>query len=81
MGADWMLLSFAAPLIGGTKLTGGRVNVFGCLLGAIALTIIANGLVHLAVDVFWNMLIYGSVILFSVMIDQIRGTGKFRRVR
>jgi len=81
MGADWMLLSFAAPLIGGTKLTGGRVNVLGCLLGAIALTIIANGLVHLAVDVFWNMLIYGSVILLSVMADQIRGTGRSRRVR
>lgn len=79
MGAEWMLVSFAAPLIGGSKLTGGKINVAGCLLGAVALTIISNGLVHLAVDVFWNTLIYGSVILLSVMIDQLHLVNKFRR--
>lgn len=71
MGSDWLLLSFAAPLIGGTKLSGGKVNVFGCILGALALTIISNGLVHLAVNVLWNTLIYGSVILLSVMLGRI----------
>ncbi len=81
MGSDWMLLSFAAPLIGGTKLNGGKVNVAGCLLGAIALTIISNGLVHLAVDVFWNTLIYGTVILLSVMVDQFNLAGMLRRKR
>lgn len=72
MGTDWMLISFAAPLIGGTRLAGGRVNVFGAIIGAIALTIISNGLVHLAVDVYWNTLIYGCVILLAVTVDRLR---------
>ena len=72
MGSDWMLMSFAAPLIGGTVLTGGKVNVFGTVIGALALTIISNGLVHLAVDVYWNTLIYGCVIMLAVSLDQLR---------
>ncbi|MGI6160725.1 MAG: ABC transporter permease [Christensenellales bacterium] len=72
MGADWMLLSFAAPLIGGTKNSGGKVNVIGAILGAFALTIINNALVHLKVDVYWNELIYGLIILIAVTIDRVR---------
>lgn len=72
MGADWMLMSFAAPLIGGTRNAGGKVNVIGAIFGAIALTIISNALVHLKVDVYWNQLIYGTIILLAVTIDRIR---------
>ena len=72
MGADWMLMSFAAPLIGGTLLTGGRVNVIGVIFGAFALTIISNALVHLRVDTYWNELIYGIIILLAVTIDRLR---------
>jgi ribose transport system permease protein len=72
MGADWMLMSFAAPLIGGTRNAGGKVNVIGAILGALALTIIANALVHLKMDVYWRELIYGIIILLAVTIDRIR---------
>ena len=72
MGADWMLMSFAAPLIGGTLLSGGKVNVVGAIFGAFALTIITNALVHLKVDTFWNELIYGIIILLAVTIDRLR---------
>ena len=72
MGADWLLMSFAAPLIGGTLLSGGRVNVIGAVLGAVALTIISNALIHLKVDTYWSMLIYGIIILLAVTIDRLR---------
>jgi ribose transport system permease protein len=72
MGADWMLMSFAAPLIGGTRNSGGKVNVIGAILGALALTIISNALVHLKMDVYWKELIYGLIILLAVTIDRIR---------
>jgi ribose transport system permease protein len=72
MGADWMLMSFAAPLIGGTRNSGGKVNVIGAILGALALTIISNALVHLKMDVYWRELIYGIIILLVVTIDRIR---------
>ncbi len=72
IGGDWMLQSFAAPLIGGTRQAGGKVNVFGVILGSIILTIITNSLVHLKVDVYWNELINGVMILAIVTLDHIR---------
>jgi ribose transport system permease protein len=72
IGSDWMLFSFAAPLIGGTRLTGGKVNVFGTVLGAVLLSMISNGLVHLNVDVFWMTLIQGVIILAAVAVERIR---------
>lgn len=76
MGADWLLMSFAAPLIGGTLLSGGKVNVIGAILGAIALTIISNALIHLKVDIYWNKFIYGIIILLAVGIDRLRNIRK-----
>ena len=72
MGKDWMLMSFAAPLIGGTRNEGGKVSLLGAVLGSLALTIISNALVHLAVDVYWNELIYGLIIIIAVAIDRVR---------
>ncbi len=72
MGSDWMLMSFAAPLIGGTRHEGGKVSLLGAVLGALALTIITNALIHLRVDVYWNELIYGIIIILSVTLERVR---------
>ena len=40
IGADWLLISFAAPVIGGTSLTGGHVSVVGALLAVLLIAII-----------------------------------------
>ncbi|PXV86277.1 ribose transport system permease protein [Lachnotalea glycerini] len=72
IGSDWMLQSFAAPLIGGTRQAGGKVVVFGVILGALVLTIIENALVHLGVDVYWTELINGVVIIVIMAFDRLR---------
>jgi Ribose/xylose/arabinose/galactoside ABC-type transport systems, permease components len=72
VGSDWMLFSFAAPLIGGTRLAGGKINTTGTILGAILLALISNGLVHLNVDVYWMTLIQGAIIFISVAVERIR---------
>ena len=72
IGEDWMLYSFAAPLIGGTRLAGGKVNVLGTVLGAILLAMISNGLVHLNVDIYWMTLIEGIIILAAVAVERVR---------
>jgi ribose transport system permease protein len=77
IGNDWMLSSFAAPLIGGTRQAGGKVNVFGVLLGAIVLTLISNALVFMGVDAYWQELVNGVVILVIMGLDQLRSvTGR-----
>lgn len=76
IGSDWMLQSFAAPLIGGTRQAGGKVVVFGVILGALVLTIIQNALVHLGVDVYWTQLINGIVIIVIMALDRLRAIRK-----
>ncbi|MDR1505564.1 MAG: ABC transporter permease [Treponema sp.] len=72
IGTDWMLMSMAAPLLGGTRLSGGKVNIAGVIFGAVVLVIIANALVHLKVDVYWTSLVNGLVILLVAGLDVVR---------
>ena len=77
IGADWMLFSFAAPIIGGTRQAGGKVSVMGTVVGALILASMENGLVHLNIDVYWMELIRGLIILLAVMIDTFRNAKRF----
>jgi len=72
VGKDWLLVSFAAPIIGGARLAGGYVSVTGAVLGAILLSVLVNGLVHWNVDVFFVQLISGAIILAAGGIERIR---------
>lgn len=72
IGKDWLLVSFAAPIIGGARLAGGYVSVLGTVLGAILLGVLANGLVHWNVDVFFVQLISGLIILAAGGIERVR---------
>ena len=72
VGSDWLLTSFAAPIIGGTRMAGGKVTVIGTVLGAILLALISNGLVFLNVSIYWAAFIQGLTILTAVVIDRIR---------
>ncbi len=72
IGGDWMLFSFAAPLIGGTRMEGGRVDVPGAFLGGLLLAIVSNGVVHLQVNVYIVELLEGIIILLAVGLDRVR---------
>ena len=69
LGTDWLLPSFAAPILGGTSISGGRVSVVGTILGAILLAEVTDALIFLDVSAFWNTFVQGSVILFAVALD------------
>ena len=72
IGKDWLLISFAAPIIGGARLAGGSVSVLGTVLGALLLAMLANGLVHWNVDVFFTQLFSGLIILAAGGIERVR---------
>jgi ribose transport system permease protein len=72
LGTDWLLPSFAAPIIGGTALSGGRVSVVGTVLGAVFLAEVTDALVFLNVSAFWNTFVDGAVILFAITLDVVR---------
>jgi ribose transport system permease protein len=72
IGTDWLLTSFAAPIIGGTLLSGGYLSIPGVLAGALLLTLVANGLIQLNIDPYWTQFVSGLMILAAGGIDRIR---------
>jgi ribose/xylose/arabinose/galactoside ABC-type transport system permease subunit len=63
---------FAATVIGGVSLTGGRGSYFDVLGGVLLLSMIANALNLTAIDPFWVEPIRGFIILFAVFLDSQR---------
>lgn len=72
IGEDWLIVSFAAPIIGGASLTGGHVSVPGTLLALALLAIINNALVLLGIDPFWVQVVLGGLILAVVGANRLR---------
>ena len=72
LGQDWLLPAFLAPVLGGTLLSGGRVAVFGTLLGAALVNIITSGLLLMRVGEFWIQAFLGLMLLAAVLTDRAR---------
>jgi ribose transport system permease protein len=72
IGADWLLLSFAAPIIGGAALTGGYISVLGTMLAVLLLGLIQNGMVLAKVDPYWVQFVLGALILAAVGLNRWR---------
>jgi ribose transport system permease protein len=79
IGNDWLLNSFAAPIIGGTLLSGGSLSVPGAVFGALLLLLIGNGLIQLGIDSYWTQFFSGLIILAAGGIDRIRALNANRR--
>ncbi|HUG60746.1 MAG TPA: ABC transporter permease [Methylomirabilota bacterium] len=72
IGDDWLILSFAAPVIGGAILTGGHVSVAGTLLGVAIVAIITQALVLFNIDPFLVQVVLGLLILWAVGMNRLR---------
>jgi ribose transport system permease protein len=75
IGSDWLLLSFAAPIIGGAALSGGYISVAGTMLAVLLIGLIENGMVLAKVDPYWVQFVLGALILAAV------GLNRWRAVR
>jgi ribose transport system permease protein len=75
IGDDWLISSFAAPVIGGAVLAGGHVSVAGTFFGVVIIAIITQALVLFAIDPFVVQIVLGALILWAV------GINRFREVR
>jgi ribose transport system permease protein len=72
IGDDWLISSFAAPVIGGAVLSGGRVSVGGTFFGVVIIAIITQGLVMFNIDPFVVQIVLGALILWAVAINRLR---------
>jgi ribose/xylose/arabinose/galactoside ABC-type transport system permease subunit len=62
---------FAAVIIGGASLSGGRGTIVGTLVGALFLTMITNGLALNGVGAAGQLLMVGTIIIAAVAIDNL----------
>ncbi len=69
-GGDLNLDSITAVVIGGTSLFGGRGTIWGSLLGALIVGVFRNGLALAGLDVLYQTLAVGVLIIVAVSLDQ-----------
>lgn len=71
---DGMIFTvFAAAVIGGISLDGGRGTMFGALTGVLLLAVVENLLTLAQVPSFWIQAVYGAIILVSLMLARFTG--------
>ncbi|MDD5017449.1 MAG: ABC transporter permease [Eubacteriales bacterium] len=68
-GVSYELDAIAAAIIGGTSFSGGIGKIFGTVLGVFLVGIINNGLNLLGINIYWQMIAKGFVIMLAVIID------------
>ena len=66
----------AAVVVGGTSLAGGQGKIFGTLVGALIIGVIRNGMNLTGVEAHMQSVVYGVVILFAVMVDQLKNRAR-----
>lgn len=77
-----VLLAFAAVVIGGASLQGGRGRVWGTLVGALILGAISDGLTLSNISPNWTSFAIGAVLIAAVALDMVRNRVEGRlRVR
>ncbi len=72
IGDNWMLYSFAAPILGGTLLNGGKVSIIGTMIGAAIMGIMTTVLSLLKLDAFTHQIFIGGILLFAFILNSAR---------
>jgi ribose transport system permease protein len=72
LGLGYELEAIAAVVIGGTSLAGGRGTILGTLIGALIMSVFANGLRILSVTQEWQTVVTGAIIILAVYADMLR---------
>jgi ribose transport system permease protein len=71
-GDDWLIISFAVAIIGGTGLTGGAISATGILMGATIFMLIKHGLVVIKANDHYANSFQGLLILLTIVGDRAR---------
>lgn len=70
-GIDISLFAFAAVVVGGTSVLGGRGSAWRTILGVLFLGLIANGFNLIGVDPIYQQIVQGAIILLAVAADSL----------
>jgi ribose transport system permease protein len=81
-GGDWLIVSFAVTVIGGTALSGGTISALGFLFSGLLMALLRNGLIMVGVNVYFESTFLGCIILLAVMIEyfRARAAGRAKKI-
>ena len=66
-GIGYEMTLIAAVILGGNRLTGGRANFLGTVLGVILLGVLNNIMVLAQIPMYWQSLLTGMVLLLAIV--------------
>jgi ribose transport system permease protein len=72
MSPGFVLVAITVTILGGTSLSGGKGNLWGTLFAGIFISMIYYGLNLIGVQIFYQMLSVGIVLILALFIDGIR---------
>lgn len=68
-GLSYELDAIASTVIGGTSLSGGIGSIPFCVIGALIIGVLNNGMDLLGVNAYWQQIVKGVIIVVAVLID------------
>jgi D-xylose transport system permease protein len=71
-GVNMELDAIASAVIGGTSLMGGEGTIFGAVIGATVMSSLDNGMSLMNLDVTWQYVVKGLVLLLAVWVDMLQ---------
>jgi len=72
VGAQYTLMAVASAALGGVALSGGRGAIPMTVIGAMLITIIQNGMNVIAVDGYWQQIVFGALVLTAIFMNSNR---------
>jgi ribose transport system permease protein len=71
IGTPFLLTAFAAVILGGTPLGGGRGTFVGAIFGALVVATLGSVLLSLGVTSYWTDVVQGAVLIFAVVLPTV----------
>jgi ribose transport system permease protein len=76
IGDGYEMQVITAVIIGGTSLSGGSGTILGTVLGALFMSVLANGMNLVGVSVYWQKFVMGTIIVIAVGVDRYRRSSR-----
>lgn len=74
MGAELDVIT--AVILGGASLSGGRGRLLGTFLALAVLAVLANGMILIGVESYWQLVVKGGVLLSAVIWGELRQSSR-----
>ena len=69
VGGPYTLMAIASAALGGIALSGGKGAIPMTIIGAMLITIIQNGMNVIAVDGYWQQIVFGALVLIAIFMN------------